>query len=589
MHSSMCIELENLVDRIKRIIPDIEDARPGSSGMHTLCLLNKALEESKLLLRYCGESSKLYMAVTRKDILSKGFRAKESLKQNLLDIQSMVPTVLAIKISQILKDLSSSVLAVESSSEEEEEAGKALKELMRRSTSCVSSEEIMRYFHFAAFKLNLSTPESIVTEITSLKSLHSNLGDRKVDKKQVLKYLLCLLKKHERIICRDHYNANSLIALNQTVKDSKMSKCGGYFMPMQTRGSNSETIILTDLSGLTDLPWDAQIKLVDNLKSCFKHNTHQAFRCMSPPSKFLEPLITYLKIAYERNGAAGEGILKDGLGLLLAFLRGNVKAVESLEEDVFKTLSVFLETDVVAEESLNILKFLSTQSLDLSKITASSGTLSSLLKISETRKTDHLQEQAMITLKNLSSNYNICLEMVSLNFIERLTSFLQQNLSGENSIAIMRNLCNTEKGRVCITETPGCLASIAELLDSDDVKEQENAIFILLQLCVQKTEYCYLVMREATDDIYSSLFLISKNGTEEAKMGVSELLRALKGVEESSRPKQEEVTASATSTQFVTLVIHQEPITTSTPSSKKSGLFGISFSSLKKKKRYIFY
>ena len=71
MHSSMCLELKNLVDRVMRIFPDIEDARPGSStGIQTLCLINKALEKAKLLLQYCSESSKLYMVCSSHIILS---------------------------------------------------------------------------------------------------------------------------------------------------------------------------------------------------------------------------------------------------------------------------------------------------------------------------------------------------------------------------------------------------------------------------------------------------------------------------------------------------------------------------------------
>ena len=62
MHSSMCLALKNIVDRVMKIFPEIEAARPGSTtGIQTLCLLNKALEKAKLLLQYCSESSKLYM------------------------------------------------------------------------------------------------------------------------------------------------------------------------------------------------------------------------------------------------------------------------------------------------------------------------------------------------------------------------------------------------------------------------------------------------------------------------------------------------------------------------------------------------
>ena len=322
----------------------------------------------------------------------------------------------------------------------EEEAGKAVRELMQLGTS--SPDEI-RDFHYAAVKLHLSTPEAIVIERRSLKSLLVKLGD----KRQVLKYLLCLLKKHEEIILRD----------------------------------NSFT----------------QLQSVDDLV------------CAS--------------------------------------------AVEAGCTDFNSSFSTESGTEVT----------------DSTHREVEIGSLSSLLKMAESGA-DHLQEDAMNTLKSLSSSNEICLEMVSLGFVKKLTSFLQQSVFSKQSIIILRNLCNTEKGRVCITETPGCLASIAELLDSDVTEEQENTISILLLLCVEKIEYCSLVVREGVD-IYSSLFLISNNGTEEAKVGASELLRALEEVDSNSPPE-----GATTSQAVITPVKHQEPMLT-TPSLKKSGLFGLRF------------
>ncbi|KAJ4880273.1 U-box domain-containing protein 5 [Raphanus sativus] len=728
MHSSMCLALKNLVDRVMRIFPEIEAARPGSTtGIQTLCLLNKALEKAKLLLQYCSESSKLYMAVTGDAILKRGCSAKRLLEQSLADIRTMVPTALAIKILEVLQDLRSTELSLESS---EEEAGKAIRGLMKQSTSSsVSSDEITG-FHFAALMLQLSTPEAIVIERRSLKSLYTKLGECDGNKRQILKYLLYLLKKHEKIIWSDHketslrqhqsvnesvcasvaeagcseeHNATlpekfkcprSLTVMydpviissghtfermwiqrwfdegndtcpiskrvlddftlqsNVAMKDqiskwckkhgldvqdpamthtnasqnldfsiasftsslynipdlscftsrdfsssfttdspsySKMSK-GGYFMPMQTIASESGTEVtdsthhseveIEPLCELTKLPWEAQVKVVQDVRSLFEKDS-RAVRSVSP-SKFLEPLITFLKNAHERNGTEGD-IVKSGLDLLLTFLSGNRKAIESLEKNLFEMLSIFLLSELEAEEALNVLEVLSNHPNSLSKITSTSS-LSSLLKIAESGA-QHLQEQAMITLKNLSSSNEICQEMVSLGFVHKLTYFLQQGVFSKQSIIILKNLCNTEKGRVCVTETPGCLASIAELLDSNVPEELENAISILLQLCVEKIEYCYLVVREGLN-IYSSLLLISNNGTEEAKVGASELLRALEEVveeEEESSTTKEEATVETTSQVVVAPVTYQEPIVT-TPSPKKSGFFGLKFSSLKKKK-----
>lgn len=65
MHSKICTQLTELVDRISRIVPDIEAARPGySSGIESLCLLNNAIDKVKLLLQHCSECSKFYLVCT---------------------------------------------------------------------------------------------------------------------------------------------------------------------------------------------------------------------------------------------------------------------------------------------------------------------------------------------------------------------------------------------------------------------------------------------------------------------------------------------------------------------------------------------
>ena len=628
-----------------------------------------------------------------------------------------------MQILEVLPDLKSTELSLESS---EEDAGKDIRELIKRSTSSSVSSDEIRDFHFAALKLQLSTPETIVIERRSLKSLFAKSGECKENKRQILKYLLYLLKKHEKIIWSDHkesslrqhpsvndsvsasvaeagcseehnneehnndeqfkcplsltvmydpviissghtfermsiqrwfdlgndtcpvskrvlddFTLQSNVAMHDQISKwckkhgldvqdpamnashnldfsiasftsslynipdlscftsrdfsssfstdspsySRMST-GGYFMPMQTIDSESGTEVtdsthhseveIEPLCELSKLPWDAQIKVVQDVRSLFEKDS-RAVRSVSP-SRFLEPLITFLKNAHERNGTEGD-VVKCGLDLLLTFLSGNRKAIESLKEDLFEMLCVFLGSELVAEEALNVLEVLSNHPQSLSKITSTSS-ISSLLKIAESGA-QHLQEQAMITLKNLSATNEICAEMVSLGFVHKLTSFLQQNVFSKHSIIMLKNLCNTEKGRVCVTETPGCLASIADLLDSNVSEELENAISILLQLCVEKIDYCYLLVREGLN-IYSSLLLISNNGTEEAKVGASELLRALEEVveeeEESSTPQEEATTSQV----VVAPVTYQEPVVTA-PSPKKSGLFGLRFI-LKKKK-----
>jgi hypothetical protein len=58
----MCTELLKLVDKVSKIFPKIEAARPCCSlGIQALCSLNNALEKAKHHLQYCCDSSKLYL------------------------------------------------------------------------------------------------------------------------------------------------------------------------------------------------------------------------------------------------------------------------------------------------------------------------------------------------------------------------------------------------------------------------------------------------------------------------------------------------------------------------------------------------
>uniref|UniRef100_A0A2P2LBF1 Bg55 protein n=1 Tax=Rhizophora mucronata TaxID=61149 RepID=A0A2P2LBF1_RHIMU len=62
VHQSICRELRKVVDRIEKLLPNIEAARPRcQSGIQVLCLLNDALDRAKQVLEHCSESSKLYL------------------------------------------------------------------------------------------------------------------------------------------------------------------------------------------------------------------------------------------------------------------------------------------------------------------------------------------------------------------------------------------------------------------------------------------------------------------------------------------------------------------------------------------------
>ncbi|KAJ9540736.1 hypothetical protein OSB04_027242 [Centaurea solstitialis] len=220
VHSAMCTELMKVVDRIDKIFPDIEAARPRcSSGIQSLCLLNSAIDKAKSSVRDCSESSKLYLALTGHAVLSRCKKSKKLLDQSLSQIQSMVPVMLASKISQIITELREMKLSLDPS---EEEAGKAVRSVLEGyDTGNRSGKESRNEFiRVAAQKLHITSPKALLMERRSIKKLLNDLGegDGKQSKKQILTFLLALLTKYSKSIASGNLDQNDNVMQNQDYK-----------------------------------------------------------------------------------------------------------------------------------------------------------------------------------------------------------------------------------------------------------------------------------------------------------------------------------------------------------------------------------
>ncbi|GKU99179.1 hypothetical protein SLEP1_g12060 [Rubroshorea leprosula] len=202
VHSIMCTELMTVVDKVVSIFPEIEAARPRcSSGLQALCSLNNAIERAKLLLQYCSESSKLFLAVTGKAIVSKCQRARELLEQSLGQIQHMVPVMLAVEISHVIDDLQGAVFLLDSS---EEEAGKVVLELLKpgaTESAPIGNAEV-KAIKIAVLRLGIASPKDILVEKRSIKRLLDKIGDGD-PKRKILKYLLYLLVSHGNLVLEE--------------------------------------------------------------------------------------------------------------------------------------------------------------------------------------------------------------------------------------------------------------------------------------------------------------------------------------------------------------------------------------------------
>lgn len=200
VHRQMCTVLMKLVDRISKIFPDLEEARPRCTlGIQALCSLNAAMEKAKLLLQYCSESSKLYLAITGETIVLRFERSRNLLEQSLNQIQNMVPIILAVEISQILDGLRSATFILDSS---EEEAGKVVRALLFQNIPQSDSIEnsVTGALQFAASRLNITSKKALLIEKRSLTKLLDKVSDTDPRKKDILKHLRNLLLKYGKFI-----------------------------------------------------------------------------------------------------------------------------------------------------------------------------------------------------------------------------------------------------------------------------------------------------------------------------------------------------------------------------------------------------
>ncbi|KAI4325814.1 hypothetical protein MLD38_031178 [Melastoma candidum] len=225
VHHAICKTLINLVDRVSNILPKIEAARPRcSSGMHALCMLNKALEKAEIILQDCRESSVLYLALTGEKIVAKCERVRNLSEESLDQLQSMVPVVLAIEISRFLDDLRNMAFVLESS---EEAAGKSIQGLLHQVTSEYASKEgsELKSFKFVALKLRICCQKSILIERSSIMKLLKSIDN--IDRKRTtLKYFLYLLMKYKDSFVAEPlksiYDKNERLQLSNARCDSNV-------------------------------------------------------------------------------------------------------------------------------------------------------------------------------------------------------------------------------------------------------------------------------------------------------------------------------------------------------------------------------
>ncbi|KAJ4964047.1 hypothetical protein NE237_023986 [Protea cynaroides] len=273
------------------------------------------------------------------------------------------------------------------------------------------------------------------------------------------------------------------------------------------------------LAKLAELPWESQCKLVEDVKNDLKEDDQACLFLLSDSS--VPSLIRFMEDACSLSDVKAQ---RDGVQVLLALVSKCRSEMPALTEHVFRVLASFIDSEIT-EDALSILEVLSDCQYCKSKIMAS-GVVLSILEILD-RQISDLPVCAVKILYNLSLDKDIGSHIQSLGCIAKLVPLLGDSSLAEYSIKIIRNLCNSEGGRVAVAENNGCITSIAQLLEIGSHEEQEHGVAVLLSLCSQRIQYCLLVLGEG---IVPPLVNISVNGNARGKESAMELLRLLRDV-----------------------------------------------------------
>eukprot|EP00257_Ricinus_communis_P025909 XP_025013323.1 U-box domain-containing protein 5 [Ricinus communis] len=487
VHRLMCLELKNFIDRISRIFSEIESARPRcATGLQALCSLHAAMDKAKLLIQHCTDSSKLYLAFTADKILSRCENIRKTLDLCLIQIQNMVPTLLAAKISGIIEDLRGTKFMIQPS---EVEAGKVVKELLKLdmpTSDSINDSELVALL-FAAVRLKITSPLAVLMEKRSIMKLHGKI--RETDpRKKILVYLLYLLRKYEGLL--GQHKVEDGFALQEEYKTQTENSATPeppleFKCPISNRLMYDPVLIAT---GKTfERVWIE--KWFQEGKSTCPVTNMRLENCYLTPNLALKGLIS--------KWCSNSGIT----------ISEPCAGISPAPVSLLKSLS--FRSIASIGSSMNDLH------LQVSNISLSSSDTNFGADLLDDYNN---ADSGGLPQKNAGS----CTSRSSIKDI--IVPFLGDRSLAGYCLGIMNNLCSIEEGRITIAGTASCIALIATLVETGTRQEQETATEVLHSICKEHAGRCQQVIRDST---VQSLFRMSVSEISRSKDIATELLQLL--------------------------------------------------------------
>lgn len=141
------------------------------------------------------------------------------------------------------------------------------------------------------------------------------------------------------------------------------------------------------------------------------------------------------------------------------------------------------------------------------------------------------KKDAATALFNLSIYHENKARIIQAGAVKYLVDLMDPD-SGmvDKSVALLANLSTISEGRLAISREGG-IPFLVEVVESGSQRGKENAASILLQLCLNSTKFCTLVLQEGA---VPPLVCLSQSGTPRAKEKAQQLLSHFRNQREGS-------------------------------------------------------
>ncbi|KAG0477657.1 hypothetical protein HPP92_012376 [Vanilla planifolia] len=137
---------------------------------------------------------------------------------------------------------------------------------------------------------------------------------------------------------------------------------------------------------------------------------------------------------------------------------------------------------------------------------------------------------ALTTLYNLSTHPSNNEPLLNSGIIDALLSLLASNEDEhltwtEKVLSIFINIASNQAGKLQMVSTPGLISTLAVMLDTGELTEQEQAVTCILILCNDDDHCIDMVLQEG---VIPSLVSISVSGTSNGRVKAEKLLKVFR-------------------------------------------------------------